>query len=161
MNTKKHIKTNKSNHLKSKKRKKINLNKLIFTIILILLVVFGITKIRHSSKTNETPSSSSSSLVKEISTSKTIEGLDNIEVTGIIINKKDDTSYIEMKLKNNSNTSQSAFKTHISILDKDNHILFGIQCSVSGISANSEISCNIISNDDLTNADSYEINKIN
>ena len=161
MKNKKHLKIQtKSRHSKASNKKKLNIKKFIVFIIILLLIVFGIVKVEQNLTKNENKLSTSNYSEKSITTSKNINGLDIIEVSEINMKRQDNTSYVELKLKNTSNTPQSAFKAHLSILDKDKHILLGIQCSVSEIPANSQISYNIISNDDLINADSYEIIKI-
>ena len=140
--------------------KRINIKKIIVTIVIILVVIFGIVEITsYFHRKTETDNQN----IKEISLDSTqkVEGLDNIEVSGINIKMKENTTTIEIKFKNNSDQNQLPFNGHISILDKDTYKLFGTQCSIPEIQSKSESIYNIICNDDLSNSTSYEFNKIN
>lgn len=148
-----------STHKYNKKHLKLksshsNSSKIIVCIIIIFVLIFGIVEITsyfHQKSENKETN------IKEINLdiSKKIEGLDNIEVNGIKIQQNDATANINIKFKNITNNIQQPFESHLSILNTEGYILFGLQCSIPEISANSEIDYSIITNDDLTTAGDY------
>lgn len=146
----------KSSHFDSSKinTKRININKIIVCLLIIFVLIFGIVEITSyfHPKAENTETN-----IKEINLdiSKKIEGLDNIEVNGIKIQQNDATANINIKFKNITNNIQQPFESHLSILNTEGYILFGLQCSIPEINANSEIDYSIITNDDLTTAGDY------
>lgn len=150
---KEHLRSSHSNSSKIN-TKKINIKKILVCIIIILVLIFGIVEITSyfHPKAENTETN-----IKEINLdmSKKIEGLDNIEVNGIKIQQNDATANINIKFKNITNNIQQPFESHLSILNTEGYILFGLQCSIPEINANSEIDYSIITNDDLTTAGDY------
>lgn len=150
---KEHLRSSHSNSSKIN-TKKINIKKILVCIIIILVLIFGIVEITSyfHPKAENTETN-----IKEINLdmSKKIEGLDNIEVNGIKIQQNDATANINIKFKNITNNIQQPFESHLSILNTEGYVLFGLQCSIPEISANSEIDYSIITNDDLTTAGNY------
>ena len=121
-----------STHKYNKKHLKLksshsNSSKIIVCIIIIFVLIFGIVEITsyfHQKSENKETN------IKEINLdiSKKIEGLDNIEVNGIKIQQNDATANINIKFKNITNNIQQPFESHLSILNTEGYILFGLQC---------------------------------
>ncbi len=158
----KHMKVESSRHAKTTAKRKLDPKKIIRFILIVLIIILAIYFIINKISNNDAKEANlsteqSSDIIKQISTHQKIKDLEHVEVTGINISKKNSSTNIEIKLKNNSENIQPAFTAHLSLLDTNGYILFGLRCSIPEISSNSEISYNIITNDDLNNANSYDL----
>ena len=150
------------NKFKKEKRSKtnslisnLNIKKIIVFVIIIAIIIFGVIKIVQNINNQVAVSDN----IIKISSAKKVENLENMEITNLIIEKKESAYSIKLNFKNNSDKKQDTFQSYINFLNKDDNIILGLYFYVPEIPANSEKECTIISSRDLTETYSYSIEK--
>lgn len=156
--------SNKSTHSRFKEEKKPNFKKffIIFLIIVILIAIgyLAYTYVpnfitNHKSNDNSDFVPVSSTNIEE---TKTVKGLETIEITNIKIKTSDkDSSIVEIIFKNVSDKDVEETKLHFYALDANGNIIFGMPLTIPKIGAISSTTYKVLCTSNLANAKDYEI----
>ena len=92
-----------------------------------------------------------------LSNSKTIVGLENLEVLSISIDRSNSLTLIHITLHNNSNKKISNKMAHLYLLDESGNYTFGSSFKISEVDANSQADFSIACSDKIENITNYEI----
>ena len=122
----------------------------IFIVLLIIIsfVVFHITR-KNSVQIDSKPIT--------LSNSKSVIGLEDLQILSIDVNNSGNLTLVHITLHNNSNKKISNKMAHLYLLDESGNYTFGSSFKISEIDENSQADFSIACSDKIENITNYEI----
>ena len=122
----------------------------IFIVLLIIIsfVVFHITR-KNSVQIDSKPIT--------LSNSKSVIGLEVLQILSIDVNNSGNLTLVHITLHNNSNKKISNKMAHLYLLDESGNYTFGSSFKISEIDENSQADFSIACSDKIENITNYEI----
>lgn len=148
--------TNNSRHSRSSSSRKFHMNKKFF-IFLLVIIAIGVLIYMYPSLKTASSDNSSSTKTSNIDNTKTIIGIDDIEVLGIDIESRNSSSIFNVKIHNKSNNTLSQSKVHFYAIDSDGKTIFGMPIDIPELKSNETSDLKVFCTDDISNAIDYNI----
>lgn len=100
---------------------------------------------------------SSNAKTSDINNTKTIIGIDDIEILGIDIESRNSSSIFNIKIHNKSNNLIPQSKVHFYAIDSEGKTIFGMPIDIPELQINENKEVKVFCTDDISSAIDYNI----